>query len=95
MAAALLGVTLVGGIVGTTWQARVAEAQRARAERRFNEVRTLATSFLFEFHAAIEKLPGSTPARELLVKRALEYLASLAQEARDEPSLQTRAGGSV
>ena len=66
----------------------MAEAQRARAERRFDDVRKLATSFLFEFHAAIEKLPGSTPARELLVKRALEYLASLAQEASDNAPLQ-------
>jgi len=56
--------------------------------QRFNEVRQLATTFLFELHDAIEKLPGSTPARALLVQRALTSLDSLAQEAGDDPSLQ-------
>ena len=80
--------TLVGDMVGTTEQARGVEAERVRAERRFNEVRQLATTFLFEFHDAIEKLPGSTPARALLLQRALASLNSLAQEAGDDPSLQ-------
>ena len=43
---------------------------------------------MFEVHDAIENLPGSTAARELLVKRALEYLDSLAAKASDDPSLQ-------
>jgi serine/threonine protein kinase/tetratricopeptide (TPR) repeat protein len=88
MAAALIGLTLVGGILATRQQARRAEAERARAERRFNDVRQLANAFMFEFHDAIEKLPGSTPARQLVVNRALEYLDSLAQEAGDSPALQ-------
>jgi serine/threonine protein kinase len=87
-AAMILFLTLVAGIVTTAIEARRADQQRARAERRFNDVRKLASSFLFEFHDAIEQLPGSTPARELLVKRALEYLDSLAEEAQDDLSLQ-------
>jgi non-specific serine/threonine protein kinase/serine/threonine-protein kinase len=79
---------LVGGLVATAYQARVAEGERARAERRFDDVRRLANSQLFELHDAIEKLPGSTPVRELMVKRALEYLTSLAEEAGDSVSLQ-------
>ena len=86
--AGLLLLTLIGGIVATTWQARVAMAERARAEQRFNDVRKLANSFLFEIHDEIENLPGSTRARELLVRRALEYLDSLAREAGGDPSLQ-------
>jgi hypothetical protein len=88
LAAGVVGLTLVGGILATMHQASVAEAERARAERRFNDVRKLANSFMFEFHDAIEKLPGSTSARELVVKRALEYLDSLAQEAGDDSALQ-------
>jgi non-specific serine/threonine protein kinase/serine/threonine-protein kinase len=88
MAAAVIVLTLLGGIVATAWQARLARAERSRAERRFNDVRKLANSFLFEFHDAIQDLPGSTPARELVVKRALEYLDSLAKEAGGDPSLQ-------
>lgn len=51
-------------------------------------MRQLAHSLVFELHSAIENLPGSTQAREFLVKRALEYLDSLAAEAADDPSLQ-------
>jgi hypothetical protein len=72
----------------TSWQARVARIERTKAEQRFNEVRKLANSYLFEFHDAIENLPGSTAARALLVRRALEYLDSLAREAGGDLSLQ-------
>ena len=77
----LIFAVLVAGVVSTM-------TQRARAERRFNDVRSVANSFMFEVHDAIEDLPGSTAARELLVKRALEYLDSLAREMSGDPSLQ-------
>ena len=78
----------MAGIAVTTWQARVARRERAKAEQRFNDVRRLANAVVFELHDAIQNLPGSTPARELLVSRALEYLDKLAIEANKEPSLQ-------
>lgn len=81
IAALLIVVTLVGGIIATSMQ-------RARAERLFGDVRQLANSFMFEIHDAIKDLPGSTPARQLLVKRALEYLDSLASESAGDASLQ-------
>lgn len=87
-AAVLIFLTLVGGIVASSWQARIAQQQRARAERRFNDVRKLANSILFELHDAILPLPGATKARELLLRRAQEYLDSLAREAKDDVSLQ-------
>jgi len=80
-AAALVILSLVGGIVATTYQAR-------RAERRFQQVRKLANTFLFDFHDKIELLPGSTEAREMVVKTALEYLDSLAREAAGDPALE-------
>ncbi|MEO5722195.1 MAG: protein kinase [Chthoniobacterales bacterium] len=86
-AAVVLG-TLLGGIFATSREARRADRQRARAERRFNDVRQLANSLMFDLHDAIEDLPGSTPARVLIVKEAIKYLDSLAQEAHDDPSLQ-------
>ncbi len=88
VSAALLLLSLTGGMISTAWQARIAEGQRARAERRFNDVRRLANAFLFEFHDAIETLPGSTPARALLVRRGLEYLDKLSTEAAGDPALQ-------
>ena len=69
-------------------QASIARSQRARAEARFNDVRKLANSLMFEVHDSIKDLPGSTPARKLLVSRALEYLDSLSQEAKGDRSLQ-------
>jgi eukaryotic-like serine/threonine-protein kinase len=87
-AAAAILITLIGGVIATSWQARVARVERARAERRFSDVRRLSTSFLFEFHDAIATLPGSTPARLLVVSKALEYLDSLAAEAAGDRELQ-------
>ncbi len=87
-ATALVLVALAGAVIATVREARIAEANRRRAEARFNDVRKLANSFLFEFDEAIRNLPGSTPARSLVVKRALEYLDGLAAEARGDRSLQ-------
>jgi len=80
-AAALFLITLFAGLSATLYQ-------RNKAQRRFNDVRQLANSFLFEFHDAIKDLPGSTPARELVVKRAIEYLDKLASESEGDPTLQ-------
>ena len=68
-------------------QAVLAQEQHARAERRFNDVRKLANSLIFEIHDSIKDLPGATKTRELLIRRALEYLDSLSRESAD-PSLQ-------
>jgi tetratricopeptide (TPR) repeat protein len=87
-AAALVFVTLVAGIVATSWQTRRAREAQARAERRFADVRELANAVLFDYHDAIEDLPGATPVRERLLRDALTYLDSLAAEAADDRALQ-------
>jgi non-specific serine/threonine protein kinase/serine/threonine-protein kinase len=94
-AAVLAFLALAGGIVATTWQAqraraqeRIAKEEQARAERRFNDLRKLAHSVLFEYHDAIKDLPGATPVRARLVHDALEYLDRLASEASSDRSLQ-------
>ncbi|HEU0210150.1 MAG TPA: serine/threonine-protein kinase [Candidatus Udaeobacter sp.] len=88
VAAALIALALLVGMATTSWQAYVAHRERARAERRFNDVRKLANSYLFEIHSAIENLPGSTSARQLIIQRAIEYLDSLALEGGADLSLQ-------
>jgi non-specific serine/threonine protein kinase/serine/threonine-protein kinase len=88
IAASLAALALAAGVAAISWEAHVARAERAKAERRFNDVRQLANSFLFELHDAIKDLPGATPARNLLVKRALEYLDGLYQEATNDSALQ-------
>jgi eukaryotic-like serine/threonine-protein kinase len=94
-AAALVFLSLLAGIIATTWEARqaklqesTARAEKARAERRFNDVRQLAHSVLFDYHDAIKDLPGATKVRERLVKDALIYLDSLSSEASGDPALQ-------
>ncbi len=81
-------LTVVAGLAGTLWEARVARLERARAERRFNDVRGLAHSVMYDLHDAIEPLPGSTAARELLVQQALLYLDRLAADEGSDVSLQ-------
>lgn len=85
---ALILCALGGGVGATLWQARIAQIERVKAEQRFNDVRTLANSFLFEFSPMMEKIPGTTEAQVLLVKRALEYLDSLSNEAGDDNELK-------
>jgi tetratricopeptide (TPR) repeat protein/predicted Ser/Thr protein kinase len=79
--AAALAILLILSFAGLSW------FEARRAQRRFNDVEKLAHSVMFEFHDAIEKLPGSTAARELLVSRALEYLENLSREAAGDPRL--------
>jgi tetratricopeptide (TPR) repeat protein len=79
-----LGVAAGAAIVAVTAIAFAATLhQKKIAERRFEQVRSLAHSVVFEIHDAIATLPGSTPARELLVRRALVYLDNLSAEAED------------
>ena len=65
-----------------------AEVQRRIAERRLQDVRKLATSFVFEFHDAIANLAGATAARQLVVSKGLEYLDRLAADSGQDRSLQ-------
>ena len=84
-----LGTALVAAVVVLLAGAFVETLRaRANAERRFNDVRRLANSFLFEFDDAIKDVAGALPARQLVVKRAQEYLDVLAQEAPRDPRLK-------
>lgn len=69
-------------------QAEIARAERARAEKRFNDVRQLSDSLIFEINDSIQNLPGSTPARKLLLDRAVQYLDSVAKDAAGYPDLE-------
>ena len=84
-AAALLLIAATGV---TGWQYSVAQRERLRSERQFAETRKIANSLLFEIHDSISNLSGSTPARKLLVARAVEYLDNLAKDAQNDMTLQ-------
>jgi serine/threonine protein kinase len=78
--ALLVLASLVAGIVTTTNQAR-------RAERRFQLIRGLSNSMLFDFNDQLERLPGSTESRASLVHTVLNYLDTLARDTGSDPSL--------
>jgi eukaryotic-like serine/threonine-protein kinase len=80
-AAVAITAVLVAGLVITMREARI-------AQRRFNDVRSLANSLIFDVHDSIKDLPGSTPARKIIVDRALQYLNVLAQESSGDMGLQ-------
>jgi tetratricopeptide (TPR) repeat protein len=79
-AGVILLAMLLGGIAATS-------VQKARAEKRFNEVRKLANAVLFDYHDAIASLPGSTAVRERLIKDALDYLDNLSRQAARDTGL--------
>jgi serine/threonine protein kinase/tetratricopeptide (TPR) repeat protein len=79
--AALVVLSLTLGLAFALREAKIAREQRARAEQRFDDVRTLAKSNLSEFHDAIQNLPGSAAARHLVIQRTLGYLDKLSHDA--------------
>ncbi len=94
-AAAVLVAIVVAAIVAVVREARVAqqqaaiaERQRALAQKRFDDVREFSNSLIFDIHDAIQRLPGATPARQLLLNRAVQYLDSVAADAAGNPDLQ-------
>lgn len=78
IAAALVVATLAGAY---------AYIEGRRAERRFAQVRSLATTYVFQFDDKIKDLPGALPARTFAIETAAKYLDSLSTEAADDVSL--------
>jgi serine/threonine protein kinase len=80
LAAALLAVTLASAMVITIREKR-------QAERRFQQVRGLANRFLVDVDREMRKTPGTTRAREVMVRTALTSLDGLAKEAGEDPGI--------
>ena len=88
LAAASVFVLVVTSLGITLRQMQLRLEAQGRAARRFTEVRELARTFMFDVHDAIVNVPGTTQARALMVKTAVDYLGRLASEAADDRSLQ-------
>lgn len=87
-ATTLLALSLMAGIAGVIWQARVANRERRTAEARSADLRQLSNSLLSELDEAIKQLPGSTGAQKLLVTRVLEHLDRMAVDAQGDRQTQ-------
>ncbi|HUE04501.1 MAG TPA: hypothetical protein VMR62_33430, partial [Bryobacteraceae bacterium] len=81
-------VVILAMAVAMTAAGSVAFAQYRSARERFNQVRNIANSFLFEVYDAIADLPGTTQARMIVARRAQQYLDVLSREHSSELSLQ-------
>jgi non-specific serine/threonine protein kinase/serine/threonine-protein kinase len=82
-------LVLLTGAVAALWrQAGIAARERDLAQRRFEDVRQLAHTFLFDVHDAVASVPGTTKARALMVQTATDYLQKLARDAHDNVPLR-------
>ncbi len=87
-AGVLIALSLLTAVGVTLRQAQIARTERARSDRRFNDTHRLANSLMGDIYAVIKDLPGATPARQLLVAKALEYLDSLSADAVGDAALE-------
>ena len=76
-AAAVAALSLAVGFGVALHEAGIARAHEAVAKKRLEDVRALANTLLFELNESLVPVPGTTKARELLVRRGLEYLQRL------------------
>lgn len=88
VAALLVALSLIAGSSIATWQAIVARRERVRAEKRFNDVRKIASAVIFEYHDKIVNLPDSTELGEKMLSDTVIYLDQLSQEGTDDIELQ-------
>jgi len=79
---ALLAASLIAGVIGVAWQAKVANEERRNAEESAGDLRQLSNSLLSELDEAIQQLPGSTGVQKLLVTRVIEHLDRAAKNSR-------------
>lgn len=78
---------IVFGASAAVWQSRIAVRNQKLAEDRFEQVRKVANSLIFDYHDEIAKLEGSTKLREKLVVDAVNYLNAISQGDLSDPAL--------
>jgi non-specific serine/threonine protein kinase/serine/threonine-protein kinase len=87
---AVATAAVVAGLLGaavamTLYQSRL-------AQRRFEAVRQLASSVMFDIHDAVTPLPGSTAVRKQIVSSALTHLDKVAGDAAGDADLHLELG---
>ncbi len=82
-----VAAALVAGLLAANQQRRI-------AVQRFDDLRKLARTVMFDLHDSISTLPGSTKAREKLVRTGLEYVDALVADGSLNPDLQREVAAS-
>lgn len=76
------------GLTGIVAASCTAIYQARASQRRFQDVRKLAHTFIFDLHDEVAGLEGSTRAREMMVQTGLTYLDNLERNAGGDLELQ-------
>jgi len=88
LAAALLLLSLVAGLIGTTMGLGEAREQQARAEGALRSIHEISQWFVVDLHDQLADVPGTMAARRQLVDKGLRYLEELVQQRADDAALQ-------
>ncbi len=80
VAIALTAAVAIAGVI--------ALGEYRAANRRFQDVRDVANSFLFEVYDAVADQPGTTKARAIIAARAQQYLDALARDRSGDLALR-------
>jgi non-specific serine/threonine protein kinase/serine/threonine-protein kinase len=87
-AVALVACALLGALVFSVREARIAAREREVAQQHFASVRNLANTMLVQLSDEMQKGAASLKSRELMVKTSLEYLDALYKPGGSDPLLQ-------
>ncbi|MDQ2736796.1 MAG: serine/threonine protein kinase, partial [Pseudomonadota bacterium] len=81
-------VAMMVAMLGMWHGYAVAQAQRAIAERRYENGRKLVQSYLTEVDRKLEAMPGTAEVRSLIAHRNLDYLDRMAADAKGDVTLE-------
>jgi non-specific serine/threonine protein kinase/serine/threonine-protein kinase len=72
---------------------RTADEQRAVAQRRLNDVRGIAHSYIFDLDPQLQEIPGAVKVRAFALQNGLKYLEAMSRESiEDDDSLAGEIG---
>jgi eukaryotic-like serine/threonine-protein kinase len=83
-ASAFTLLALLAGITATTWQGRRANLERAKAERRANEMRKLSRYLMTDVFESLSVLPNASQVQKDLTQSGIRYLDALAHEETED-----------
>ena len=85
-----IGLAAALAVMAALTFAAALEVRASRlAQRRFDDVRGLATYFVFEVPDTLKSVPGTLAARQSIIQRATGYLDSLARDAGQDLQLES------
>ena len=91
-ATAAVTAALALSVAAVVHSAVVARRERVTAERRLQDVRSLAHSYIFELIPELEFIPGTVKVRAEVVKRALGYLEAMSKEQSTDADMERELG---